>query len=69
MQYITIQPTSPLLRALLKLLEAHRPAFRQKRTVWQAVALVIGTLFSFARHTVTQALMALGPSDAKAPHG
>ncbi|MDX1269436.1 MAG: transposase, partial [Oceanisphaera sp.] len=53
-----------LLRNLLTLLAAHRPAFRQERTYQRAVALVFGELFSFARHTVTQALLALGLTDA-----
>lgn len=54
----------PLLRAWIKLLEAHRVAFRQERTYVRAVGLVIGELFSFARHTVTQGLLALGLTDA-----
>lgn len=53
----------PLLAALLTLLAAHRPAFRQARPYQRAVALVFGELFAFARHTVTQALLALGLSD------
>ncbi len=64
MKDTTFQTESPLLQALFTLLQAHRPAFRQERTYLRAVALVIGTLFSFARHTVTQALLALGLTDA-----
>lgn len=64
MKDTTFQTGSPLLQALFALLEAHRPAFRQERPYRRAVALVIGTLFSFARHTVTQALLALGLTDA-----
>src|SRR5512136_2572450 len=51
-----------LLAALLTLLAAHRPAFRQERPYQRAVALVFGELFAFARHTVTQTLLALGLS-------
>lgn len=53
-----------LLQNWLSLLEAHRPAFRQERTYLRAIALVMGELFSFARHTVTQGLLALGLTDA-----
>jgi hypothetical protein len=49
-----------LVATLLKLLAAHRPAFRQERPYRRAVALVFGELFAFARHTVTQSLLALG---------
>ena len=49
---------------LHNLLQAHRSAFRQQRTFWRAVGLVMGELFSFARHTVTQSLLALGLTDA-----
>lgn len=51
-----------LLAALLTLLAAHRVAFRQERPYRRAVALVFGELFAFARHTVTQTLLALGLS-------
>jgi len=54
----------PLLQALLELLAAHRPAFGQERIYQRAVALVFGELFTFGRHTVTQALLALGLTDA-----
>ena len=54
----------PLLQALFELLQAHRGAFRQERPYRRAMALVIGELFSFARHTVTQGLLALGLTDA-----
>jgi hypothetical protein len=49
-----------LLQKLLELLAAHRGAFRQERTYWRAVGMVLGELFNFGRHTVTQTLMALG---------
>ncbi len=51
---------TPLLDALRRLLDAHRPAFRQERTFLRAQALVLGHLFAFARRTITQALLALG---------
>ncbi len=52
--------TPPLLFELLRLLDAHRCAFRQERTFLRMQALLFGHLFSFARHTITQALVALG---------
>lgn len=54
------QVPSPLLTTLRGLLRAHRPAFRQERTFHRVQALIFGHLFSFARRTVTQALVALG---------
>jgi hypothetical protein len=53
-----------LVATMLALIAAHRPAFRQERTYLRALALVFGELFSFARHTVTQVLLALGLTDA-----
>ena len=55
---------SSLLHNLLELLERHRSAFRQERSYWRVVGLVLGELFNFGRHTVTQSLMALGLTDA-----
>ena len=49
-----------LLPTLLALIAAHRPAFGQERVYRRGVALVVGELFVFARHTVTQSLLALG---------
>lgn len=61
----TTRETIPaLLQELLKLLEAHRPAFRQERTFRRSEALALGELFAFARHTVTQSLLALGLTDS-----
>jgi hypothetical protein len=52
-----------LLQALLELIEAHRPAFRQERTHRRALGLVFGELFSFVRHTLTQGILAMGLTD------
>ena len=52
-----------LLDALRDLLKAHYPAFHQERTFRRMQALIFGCLFSFARRTVTQALVALGLTD------
>lgn len=49
-----------LLQTLFDLLEAFRPTFRQERTFLRAFGLLLGELFAFARHTVTQELLALG---------
>jgi hypothetical protein len=63
-EHTTTSPTQPalppLLGALWRLLQEHRPAFRQERPFLRAQALIFGHLFSFARHTITQALVALG---------
>jgi hypothetical protein len=52
-----------LLQKLFELLERHRAAFRQERTYWRVVGMVMGEIFNFGRHTVTQGLMALGITD------
>lgn len=52
-----------LLEELLALLAAHRPAFRQDRPFARSTALVFASLFAFARHTVTQLLVALGQTE------
>lgn len=58
--------TSPpsLLSELFRLLEAHRGAFRQRRTFLRMQALLFAHLFCFARRTITQALLALGVTDS-----
>ena len=54
---------SNLLGKLFELLEVHRGGFQQERTYWRAVGMVLGEVFNFGRHTVTQALMVLGITD------
>jgi hypothetical protein len=49
-----------LLRTLLELLAAWRPAFTQDRSHRRAVAQALGTLVSFGRRTLSRALWALG---------
>ncbi len=56
----TIPHNSELLKHLLALLSAHRGLFNQERVYQRVVALVLGEVFTFARHTVTQLLMSLG---------
>jgi hypothetical protein len=56
-------PFPTLLQELWKLIQAHRPVFHQARTYRRVVGLILGELFSFARHTVTQSLLALGLTD------
>lgn len=53
-----------LLKAFFQLLRAHRGAFGQKRTFQRAAWLVLSELFTFARHTVTQGILALGETEA-----
>src|SRR5512139_2398413 len=54
---------SVLLQKVFELLERHRSAFGQERVYWRAVGMVLGEVFNFGRHTVTQGLMALGVTD------
>ena len=54
----------PLLAELWRLLAAHRPAVGQARCFDRLRALVLGLLCLAARHTLTQALLALGLVDA-----
>jgi len=49
-----------LLENLFALLQIHRPAFQQARPFERAIWLFLSELFTFARHTVTQGLLALG---------
>ena len=53
-----------LLVELWQLLAAHRPAVRPERVFDRLRALVVGQLCTLLRHTVTQALLALGLVDA-----
>jgi hypothetical protein len=50
----------PLLPEVFALLAAHRPAFGQARPYQRCLALVLGWLAAFGRHTLTQVLLALG---------
>jgi len=54
---------APLLTCLLELLAAHRSAFGQERPYRRCVALVLGSLFAFARHTISQVLLVLGVTE------
>jgi hypothetical protein len=61
----TTTPTpQPLLRELFALVAAHRSAFRQERPYQRSVALLLGWVCTFGRHTVTQVLLALGLGEA-----
>ena len=57
-------PVRPLLPELFALLAAHRPAFRQQRPFQRSVALLLGWLGAFGRHTITGVLLALGLGEA-----
>ena len=52
-----------LLAELQQLVQAHRRAFKQERPFWRAVGLVLGEVFNFGRHTVTQDLLTLGMNE------
>lgn len=53
-----------ILQALFELLDAHRSMFKQERTFIRVFSLMLSELFVFARHTVTQGILALGLKDA-----
>jgi hypothetical protein len=56
--------TQPMLiQKLFELLEKHRAAFGQERVYWRVVGMVLGEVFNFGKHTVTQGLMSLGIID------
>ena len=52
-----------LLQNFFAVLERHRSGFGQERVYWRAVGMVLGEVFNFGRHTVTQALLVLGITD------
>lgn len=54
------EETLRLLPELMKLISCHEKLFKQKRVFNRVLALVMAELFTFARHTVTQLLLALG---------
>jgi len=54
----------PLLPELFILVAAHRSAWRQERPYQRSVALLLGWICAFGRHTVTQVLLALGLGEA-----
>jgi hypothetical protein len=49
-----------LVNNLMGLLMAYRPVFGQARVYWRVVGLLMGEVFAFGRHTVTQVLLTLG---------
>jgi hypothetical protein len=60
----TIPQNPELLKNLFNLLKEYRPLFKQKRTFLRVVNLLLGEIFVFARHTISQIIMALGHNDA-----
>lgn len=54
----------PLLQNLCQLLQSQRAVFHQERTFRRGLALFFAEILTFARHTVTQQLLALGLTDA-----
>lgn len=57
------QENPTLLDELMQLLGKHQELYGQKRVFNRVLALVMAELFSFARHTITQLLLALGLTD------
>jgi len=51
---------SGLLAELFKLIEAHRPVFKQERSYQRMIGMILGEVFNFGRHTITQSLLGLG---------
>jgi hypothetical protein len=60
----TVPAARPLLPELFALLAVHRAAFGQERPYQRCVALVLGWVGAFGRHTITQVLLALGLGEA-----
>ena len=58
----TIPQNAELLKHLFEIIENHREIFIQERSYQRVVALILAEIFVFARHTVTQLIMALGMS-------
>ncbi|HEX3051897.1 MAG TPA: hypothetical protein VHP83_14655 [Aggregatilineaceae bacterium] len=58
---MTTVPQNPeLIKHLIAILRDYRCIFRQQRVYARAMALVLGELLVFSRHTITQVLMGLG---------
>jgi hypothetical protein len=60
----TIPQNPELLKNFFDLLSEYRPLLKQKRTFLRVVSLVFGEIFVFARHTISQIIMALGRNEA-----
>ena len=52
-----------LMTKLMELLNKHRGTYDQQRVFNRSMAMVMGELFTFTRHTVTQILLSLGLTD------
>jgi len=52
-----------LVANLFGILEKHRAAFKQERPYHRAIWLLLSEVFTFARHTVTQGILALGETE------
>jgi hypothetical protein len=59
----TIPQNPELLKNFFDLLGEYRPLLKQKRTYLRLVQLVFGEIFVFARHTISQIIMALGRNE------
>lgn len=59
----TIPQNNELLKQLIKLLQAHRGLYQQERVFQRVALLVLAEIVVFARHTVTQLLLALGRAE------
>jgi hypothetical protein len=59
----TIPQNAELLKNFFDLLSEYRPLLKQKRTFLRLVQLVLGEIFVFARHTISQIIMALGQNE------
>ena len=59
----TIAQNPQLLKNFFGLISEYRPVFKQKRTFLRMLNLVLGEIFVFARHTISQIIMALGRNE------
>ena len=56
----TIPQNQELLKHLFELIRAHRGIFKQERIYQRVLMLILAEIMVFARHTITQLLMAVG---------
>lgn len=59
----TIPQNQELLKHLFEIIQAYRPIFKQERVYQRVIALILAEIFVFARHTITQMIMALGMTE------
>jgi hypothetical protein len=56
----TVPQNDELIKQLVEVIHAHRPAWEQERIFMRVMGLVLGEIMTFTRHTVTQVLVVMG---------